>query len=111
MNVVTKIAQAVFGPPSTPDTVPGQVSIAACVLHGLLKAYRRWWPTAPLVCNAIAARKAVRQAWDVVGLERGLEVLPLARPGGSRVQPSWTIVASYRNSTQRASNPPLSVAD
>ena len=39
-----------------------------------------------LVCKVIAARKAVRQAWDVVGLERSLEVLPLAPPGGGGVK-------------------------
>ena len=68
VSVPTTIAEAVFGPPSTPDTVPGLVSVAARVLRALLKAHRRWWPTAPSVRKVIAARRAVRQAWDVVGL-------------------------------------------
>ena len=58
------------------------MSAAARVLHALLKAHRRWWQTAPMVRKVVAAQKAVRQAWDVVGPERSLEVVPLARPGG-----------------------------
>ena len=81
VNVVTTTVEAVFGPLSTPDAVPSLVSVAARVLHALLKAHRRWWLTAPLVRKVIAARKKVRQAWGVVGLERSLEVVPLARPG------------------------------
>ena len=65
-----------------PDTVPGLLFAAARVLHALLKAHRRWWLTAPLVRKVVAARKAVRQAWEVVGLERSLEDVPLARPRG-----------------------------
>ena len=85
VNVLTTTAKALFGPPSTPDSVPGLVSVVAPVLHALLKAHRHWWLNAPLVRKVIAAWKAVRQAWDVVGLERSLEVVPLARGGqGSR---------------------------
>ena len=58
------------------------MSVAARVLHALLKAHRRWWLTAPLVWKVVAARKAVRQAWEVVGLEQSLVVVPLARLGG-----------------------------
>ena len=57
------------------------MSAAARVLHALLKAHRRWWLTAHLVRKVVAARKAIRQVWEVVGLERSLEVVPLARPG------------------------------
>ena len=65
-----------------PDTVPGVVSTTARVLHALLKAHRRWWLTAPLVRKVVAARKAIRQAWEVAWLERSLEIVPLAPPGG-----------------------------
>ena len=82
VSVLTTTAKAVFGPPSTPDIVPGLVSTSAQVLHALLKAHRRWWMNAPLVRKVIAARRAVRRVWEVVGLERSLEVVPLARPGG-----------------------------
>ena len=82
VSVLTTAAEAVFRPPSTLDIVPGLVSATARVLHALLKAQRRWWLTAPLVRKVIAARRALRQVWDVVGLERSLEVVPLARPGG-----------------------------
>ena len=82
VNVLTTAAKSVFGPPNTPDTVPGLVLAAARVLHALLKAHRRWWLTAPLVRKVVAARKAVRQAWEVVGPEQSLEVVPLARPRG-----------------------------
>ena len=41
VDVLTTAAEAVFGPPSTADTVPGLVSMAARVLHALLKAHRR----------------------------------------------------------------------
>ena len=61
--------------------VHGLVRAAARVVYALLKAHRRSWLTAPLVCKVIVARRALRQAWDVVGLERSLEVVPLARPG------------------------------
>ena len=82
VSVLTTAAESVFGPPGTLDTVPGLVSAAARVLHALLKAHRRWWLTAPLVRKVVAARKAVRQVWEVVGLDRSVEVVPLARPGG-----------------------------
>ena len=82
VSVLTKAAESVFGRPGTPDTIPGLVSVASRVLHALLKAHRRWWLTMPLVRKVVAARTAMRQAWEVVGLERSLEVVPLARPGG-----------------------------
>ena len=82
VSVLTTAAASVFGPLGALDTVLGLVSAAARVVHALLKAHRRWWRTAPLVRKVVAARKAVRQAWEVVGLERSLEVVPLARPGG-----------------------------
>ena len=71
-----------FGPPGTPDTALGLVSAVAWVLHALFKAHCRWWLTAPLVRKVVTARKAVKQAWEVVGLERSLEVVPLAQPRG-----------------------------
>ena len=80
--VLTAAPEAAFGPPKTPDTVPGLVSIAAKGLHALLKAHCRWWLNAPLIRKVVAARKTFRQAWEVVGLERSLEVVPLAQPGG-----------------------------
>ena len=80
--MLTAAAEAVFGPSNTPDTVPGLVSTAAKVLHVVLKAQRRWWLNAPLIRKVIADRKTIRQAWEVVGLERSLEVVPPARPGG-----------------------------
>ena len=80
VNVLATPAETVFGRPGTPDTVFGLVYVAARVLYDLLKAHRCWWLTAPLVCKVVAARKEVRQAWEVVGLERSLEVVPLARP-------------------------------
>ena len=94
MSVLTTAAEAVFGPPSTPDTVPGLVSRAARVLHALLQAHRRLWLNAPLVRKVIATRRAISQAWEVVGLGRSLEVFQLAPPGGLRVPPSQTTVVS-----------------
>ena len=82
VTVLTMAAESVVWPPGAPDTVPRLVSAAARVLHALLKAHRRWWLTTPLVRKVVAARKAVRQAWQVVGMERSLEVVPLARLGG-----------------------------
>ena len=70
MNFLTTTAEAVLGLPSTPDFVLGPVSTAARILHALLKARGRWWLITPLVRKVIAARRALRQAWDVVGLER-----------------------------------------
>ena len=81
VGVMTTAAEAVFKPPSVPDIVPGLVSSAANVLHTLVKAHPRWL-NAPLVRKVVAACKAVQQAWDIVGLERSFEVIPLARPGG-----------------------------
>ena len=72
VSVLTTAAESVSGPPGTLDTVPGLVSSAARVLHALLKAHRRWWLTAPPILKVVAARKAVKQAWEVVGLERSL---------------------------------------
>ena len=54
------------------------------VVRGRTPACQRcsWWLNVPLTRKVVVARKAVRQAWDVVGLERSLEVIPLARPKG-----------------------------
>ena len=82
VDVMTTAVEAVFRPPSTPDTVLGLVSSAANVLHALVKAHPRWWLNAPLVRKVVAARKAVRQVWDVVGLERSFQVIPLALSEG-----------------------------
>ena len=78
----TTAAEAIFGPPDTPDTTPGLVSSAARVLHTLVRAHPRWWLRALVVRKVVAARRAVRQAWDVVGLECSLEVVPFPRRGG-----------------------------
>ena len=110
VSVSTTAAESVFGPPGTPDTIPGLVSVAVQALHALLKAHRRLWLTAPLVRKVVAAREAIRQAWDVVGLERSLEVVPLARPGGLKAPPSQTTVGSCGNPTRHASSPPALVA-
>ena len=59
VGVMTTTAEVVFGPPTTPDTVPGQVSSAAKILHTLVKAHPRWWLNAPLTHKVVAARKAV----------------------------------------------------
>ena len=82
VGVITTAAEPVFGLPTTPDTMPRLVSSAAKMLHALVKAHPRRWLNAPLTRKVVAARKAVRKAWDVVGLERSFEVIPLARPEG-----------------------------
>ena len=109
VTLMNAAAEAVFGPLSTPDTMPGLVSSAASVLHTLVKTHPRWWLNAPLVHKVIAARKAVWQAWEVVGLERSVEVVPLARPRWLRAQGDQITVASCGNPSLRVSSPPTSV--
>ena len=82
VSVMTTAAKAVFGLPITPNTMPRLVSSAAKVLHALVKAHPHWWLNALLTYKVVAACKTVRRVWDVVGLERSLEVIPLARPKG-----------------------------
>ena len=73
------VMTAVSGPSSTPETVPG-LSFAASVSHALVKTHPPWWLNALAVRKVIVARQAVRQVWEVVGLEQSLEVVSLARP-------------------------------
>ena len=84
VSVMPTAAEAIFGPPATPDTMHGLVSSAAKVLHALVKAHPRWWLNAPLIRKVVATRETVWKAWDLGGLERFLEVNPLARPEGVR---------------------------
>ena len=39
VGVMTTAGETVFGPPTTPDTVPGLVSSAAKILHNLVKVH------------------------------------------------------------------------
>ena len=56
--VMVTAAEAVFGLPNKPDTVPGLVSSAARMLHTLVWAHPRWW------LNALM----VRRLWELVRL-------------------------------------------
>ena len=47
-----------------------------------MRAHRKWWLDALVVRKIVAARMAVQHAWDVVGRERSLEVVPFSRPAG-----------------------------
>ena len=78
--VMTTAAEAVFWPPTTLDTMPGLVFSVTKILHAPVKAHPPWWLNAPLARKVVAARNVVCQAWDVLGRERSLEVIPLARP-------------------------------
>ena len=61
VSVMTMAAEAVFGLPTVPDTVPGLVSSAAKVLHALVKAHPRWWLNAPLTRKVLVESKKVRR--------------------------------------------------
>ena len=99
---MTTAAEGCFCPLSAPDTVPGLLSSAARVLHILVRARRRPWLNAPLVRKVVAACKALRHAWDVVGLECSLEVVPFARPEGVKGR---NTVAFYANTLHPTAKP------
>ena len=104
------VLEAVFGPPRTPDTVPGLVLSVARMLHDLVRAHPRWWLNAPVFRKVISARKVVRQAWDVVGLERSLEVIPLRAHRVFVGHRNQTIVASFASHLPCASKPLMCAA-
>ena len=79
---MTTSREAFFIPSCTLDTFLGVVFSGARVLHDLVRAYPRWWLSTLVVRKVVAVRKAVRQACEVVVLERSFEVVRIALPHG-----------------------------